>query len=315
MPWGQGGNGGGGRSPAQMMTKRERRNLRIGLTFILPWLLGFMVFTLYPIGASLYYSLCDFRVVQPPHFVGLRNYTALLHDEYFRLSLYNTFFMFLELPGAVILGIATAMLLNRAVRGMPFFRTIYYLPSLVPVVASAMLWLWVLNPQHGLVNGVLTKLGMTGPGWFTATEWTKPSFIVMDLWAVGWAMVIYLAALQGVPQQLYEAAELDGAGPWQKTVNVTLPSISPVIFFMVVTGMIGLFQYFTQSFIVLVAPNTGPENSGLFYALYLFYNAFHYFRMGYACAMAWILFVVTLIITLIVFRTSARWVYYEAERG
>ena len=289
------------------------KRLITGLLFISPWIVGFLAFTLYPILASLYYSLCDYRILSPPRFVGLANYSTLVRDEYFWRSLFNTAFMFIELPIAVALGIGIAMLLNQAVRGLPFFRTIFYLPAIVPTVAVSMLWLWMFNPDLGLMNAGLSKFGLPTFGWLVDPKSAKPAVIVMDLWGVGGGMIIYLASLQGVPQHLVEAAALDGAGTLSRIRHVTLPAISPVIFFMVVTGMIGLFQYFTQAFI-MTSPRGGPEHSTLFYALYLFQNAFEYFKMGYACAMGWILFVISVIATIVVFRTSARWVYYEEER-
>jgi multiple sugar transport system permease protein len=296
---------------------RQRQRDLQGWLFVSPWLIGFFLFTLYPILASLYYSFCDYRVLTPPKWVGLANYAALLTDrDYFLPSLWNTLFMLIELPLALIIGLTMALLLNHKIPGIGIFRTIYYLPSIMPVVAVAVLWLWVLNPQYGLLNAVLTPLlapfGLQAPGWLADPKWAKPAFIMMDLWAVGGSVVIYLASLQNVPAHLYEAAEIDGAGSWHKTLHVTLPMISPVIFYNLIMGVIWTFQYFTQTFIMTQG---GPQNSTLFYALYLFYNAFRDFRMGRACAMAWILFILTLIATLIVFRTSARWVYYEGERN
>jgi multiple sugar transport system permease protein len=295
------------------MTREEKRRLRNGLLFLSPWLIGLVVFTAYPIGASFYYSLTDYRVLQPPRWQGLANYRVLLsEDEYFwRYAVSNTVYMFLELPLAIALGVALALLLNQRLRGMAFFRTAFYIPAIVPTVASAMLWLWVLNPQYGLANTALQGLGMRPREWLADPGWSKPSFILMDLWAVGGGMVIYLAALQGIPEQLYEAASLDGVNTWQRLRHITLPMISSVIFFNVIMGVIGTFQYFTQTFIMT---RGGPELSTLFYALYLFQNAFEYFKMGYACAMAWLLFLVTLVATLLVFRSSARWVYYEDTR-
>jgi multiple sugar transport system permease protein len=289
--------------------------MRMGLAFISPWLAGFLIFTLYPILASLYYSFCDYRVLSPPRWVGLRNYVELFTDhDYFLPSLYNTAFMFIELPIALALSVGIALLLNQKLRGMAIFRTLCYLPSVVPTVASAILWLWLLNPQYGLVNATLRFLHIPTVEWLSSPIWSKPAFIVLDLWAVGGGMVIYLAALQGVPQHLYEAADLDGASAWRKTWHITLPAISPVIFFNTILGIIGTFQYFTQTFLMTGSPPGGPANSTLFYALYLFQNAFAYFRMGYASAMAWVLFVLTVIATLIVFKSSARWVYYEGEQ-
>ncbi len=286
----------------------------VGLAFISPWLVGFLALTLYPILASLYYSFCEYRVLSPPRWVGLRNYVELFSDhDYFLPSLANTAFMFLELPIALAISVAIALLLNQKLRGMALFRTLYYLPSVVPTVAASILWLWLLNPEYGLVNKTLDWLHIPTTEWLQSPVWSKPAFIVLDLWMIGGGIVIYLAALQGVPEHLYEAAELDGASAWRKTWHITLPSISPVIFFNLILGIIGTFQYFTQAFLMTGVPPGGPANSTLFYALYLFQNAFTYFRMGYASAMAWVLFILTLGATLLVFRSSARWVYYEGE--
>ena len=288
------------------------REQRLGLWFISPWLIGFVLLTLYPILATLYLSFTDYRVLSPPRWVGWANYSELLLDtENFWPSLGNTVFFFLELPLALILGLALALLLNQKLRGMTIYRTLFYLPSIVPVVANAMLWLWLLNPEHGLVNTGLRAVHIPAPAWLASPLWAKPALIVMDLWAVGGSMVIYLAALQGVPTSLYEAADLDGANAFQKLVSVTLPAISPVIFFNLIMGVIGTFQYFTQTFVMTKG---GPDKATLFYALYLYQNAFQYFRMGAACAMAWLLFLVTLAATFLVFKTSAGWVYYEGER-
>ncbi len=312
--------GGNSRMAATLRTgKSSRRATWLGLAFISPWLFGFLVFTLYPILASLYLSFCEYRVLSPPRWVGLRNYAELFTDgDYFLPSLKNTIFMFLELPLALVLSLGIALLLNQKLKGMALFRTLIYLPSVVPTVATSILWLWLLNPQYGLINKGLEFLHLPGLEWLQSPTWSKPAFILLDLWAVGGGMVIYLAALQGVPQHLYEAAELDGASAWRRTWHVTLPSISPVIFFNLVLGVIGTFQYFTQTFLMTAPPGTsiapgGPANSTLFYALYLFENAFSFFRMGYACAMAWVLFLLTLAATLLVFKTSARWVYYEGD--
>ncbi len=291
--------------------------VRLGLLFISPWLAGFFIFTLYPIIASLYFSFCQYRVLTPPHWIGFQNYIDMFTDrDYFMTSLYNTFFMFIELPIALILAVAIALLLNQKVSGISVFRTIYYLPSVVPTVASAVLWLWVLNPQYGLINRTLMMLHLPTTEWLSDPNWAKPAFIIMDLWSIGGGVVIYLAALQSVPQHLLEAAELDGASSWQRTLHVTLPAISPVIFFNLILGVINTFQYFTQTFVMTSASpggRGGPANSTLFYALYLFQNAFENFRMGYACAMAWFLFIITLVATLLILKTSARWVDYEGE--
>lgn len=308
---------------AQREIRHRRRETFLGLGFVSPWLIGLLVFTLYPILASLYYSFCEFRVLSPPKWVGMRNYVELFGDkEYFLRSLWNTAFMFVELPLALVLSLLIAILLNQKLKGMAIFRTLYYIPSVVPTVASSVLWLWLLNPDYGLVNKTLALFGMPASAWLSDPKWAKPGFIVMDLWAVGGGMIIYLAALQGVPQPLYEAAELDGATWWAKLRHVTLPAISPVIFFNLILGVIGTFQYFTQAFVMSGASGPdagsgrtgGPANSTLFFALYLYQNAFQFFRMGYACAMAWVLFVLTLLAAWLVFKTSAKWVYYEGEK-
>ena len=291
--------------------RAKTRPVLTGLLFISPWLLGFLVFTVFPVIASLYLSFTDYRVLSPPRWVGLANYRSLLGDtDYFWPALGNTVFLFLELPLSLCLGLALALLLNQKLRGIALYRTFLFVPSIVPVVASAMLWLWVLNPEHGLLDAGLRAAHLPAPPWLASPLWAKPAMILMDLWGVGGGMVIYLAALQAVPAALYEAASLDGASFWQRTRHITLPSISPVIFFNLIMGVIGTFQYFTQTFVMT---RGGPDNSTLFYALYLYENAFEYFRMGTACAMAWILFILTLAATALVFKSSARWVYYEGE--
>ena len=306
---------------------REVRRVLTGLAFVAPWLIGFCVFTAGPILASAWFSMTRFPIVAPPEFIWLRNYVDLLHDELFWRALANTAFMFLELPIAICLGIGIAVLVNEKVKGVTLFRVLFYMPAIVPAVATAMLWLWIFNPEYGLLNGALTVFNwpvlraLPGAAWLAdGLDWlqdpglSKPSFIIMDLWAVGASMVIYLAALQGVPIHLREAALLDGANAWQRFRHVTLPAISPIVLFMTVTGMLALFQYFTQAFI-MTDPIGGPEYSTLFYALYTYQNAFELFHMGYACAMGWILFMLSLAATLIVFKTSARYVYYEEGRS
>ncbi|CUU36699.1 multiple sugar transport system permease protein [Armatimonadetes bacterium DC] len=291
----------------------ETRRTLYGYLFVLPWLTGFMLFTLYPILATLYFSFTDYRVLGAPRWVGLENYRALLADaDYFWRSVGNTLFMLIEVPLSVVLGIGLALLLNQRLRGQALYRTLFYLPSVVPAVATAFLWLWVLNPQNGLavpMNQALTQLGFSPILWFTDPATAKWGFVVMDLWAIGGVMVIYLAALQGVPSHLYEAALLDGARGWQLVRHITLPQIAPVIQYMVIIGVIGAFQYFTQTFI---ATQGGPENSTLFYALYLFQNAFQFFRFGHACAMAWLLFLITLVATYLIWKISLSRVFEEA---
>jgi len=286
---------------------------RLGLLFVSPWLIGFLAFTLYPFLASIYYSFTDYSVLTLPEFVGFSNYKTLFTDDpLFWKSLGNTFyFAAISIPLQFIVALGLAMLLNQKVKGLAIWRTIFYLPSIVPVVAASIVWLWLLNPQYGIINGLLYLIGIDGPGWITDPKWSKPSLIIMSLWGVGGSMIIYLAALQDVPAQLYEAAELDGAGSYHKFINITLPTISPVIFFQVIMGIIGALQYFTQAYVMT---GGGPADSTLFYSLYLYNNAFKYFKMGYASAMAWILFIIILVLTLVLFRSSRGWVYYAGGK-
>jgi multiple sugar transport system permease protein len=271
---------------------------------------GFLWFGLYPVAMSFYYSLCRYSPAGSAQFIGLANYAELLFDDnLFEISLFNTgYYVFFALPLGNIGAILLAIILNTKVRGQAIYRSIFYLPSIVPVVASSVVWIWLLNPQYGIVNGILKGLGMPTIGWFADPDWSKPALILMNLWGIGGAVVIYLAALQDVPVELYESASLDGANAWHRLIHVTLPMISPVILYNVVIHLIAAFQYFTQAFIVTAG---GPADSTLFYSLYLYNNAFRYFRMGYASAMAWILFLIVLLATWVIFKTSARRVHYR----
>ncbi|HOV73366.1 MAG TPA: sugar ABC transporter permease [Candidatus Hydrogenedentes bacterium] len=297
------------------MTKTDKRNLRNGLLFAAPYIMGFLLFTLYPLAASLYYSLCQYNVIRDPVYIGLENYATLFtKDPLFWKSLYNTlYFTAFSVPLGLAFSIGLAMLLNQKVRAMSVYRTVFFLPTIVPIVASAVLWLWVLNPESGLINGMLRQFfGVDGPGWIADEQWSKPSLILMSLWGVGGAMVIFLAGLAEAPQSLYEVAEIDGAGRWAKFRNVTLPMLTPTILFNLVMGLIGAFQYFTQVY-VMTGGKGGPMDSTMFYALYLYRNSFYYLRMGYASAMAWLLFVVILAATVVVLISSKRWVHYHGE--
>ena len=298
-----------------MMTRMERRNLAMGLLFASPWIAGFLVFTLYPLVMSIYYSFTSFNAVQPAVWVGLNNYRELFfHDPLFWKALYNTlYFTVFSVPLCLAAGLGIAMLLNQKLPGQSVFRTLFFLPSIVPVVASAVLWLWVLNPESVLVNSLLMQwFGVQGPGWIASPEWSKPSLILMSVWGIGSAMVIFLAGLADVPQSLYEVAELDGAGVWAKFRHVTLPMLTPTILFNLVMGLISSFQYFTQVY-VMTGGKGSPVDSTMFYALYLYRNSFYYLRMGYASAMAWMLFVVILAATVGVLVSSRKWVFYHGE--
>ena len=297
------------------MTRRERHNLRNGLLFVSPYIVGFGVFMLYPVLMSVYYSFTDFNVVRPPVWVGTRNFEELFFDDpLFWKSLGNTLiYTALAVPLGLAVSIGLALLLNTKVRGLAFFRTIFFLPSIVPLVATAVLWMWVLNPDSGLINAMLRQwFGIEGPGWIADETWAKPSLVMMSLWMLGGAMVIFLAGLGEIPATLYEVARLDGAGPWATFRNVTLPMLTPTILFNLVMGLITAFQYFTQVY-VMTGGKGGPVDSTMFYALYLYRNAFYYLRMGYASAMAWLLFAVVMAATLGVIAWSRRWVYYADE--
>ncbi|MCP4641275.1 MAG: sugar ABC transporter permease [bacterium] len=280
-----------------------------GYAFISPWLVGFLVFTAIPFVASIYLSFTRYDIVSSPVPVGAANYHKLLtQDPLFWKSLWITFkYALVAVPVGIVAGVALALMLNLEIRGMSVYRTVFYIPSIVPVVATSVIFVWILNPQIGLINGLLRNLGIVGPAWLQDTKWAFWSLVFMSLWAVGGSMIIYLAGLKDIPATLYEAALIDGANAWQRTRHVTLPMITPVIFFNLIMGVIGSFQYFTQAYIMTQG---GPEDSTHFYALYLFNRAWRYLDMGYASAMAWILFVIVMTFTLVIFRSHHRWVHY-----
>ena len=297
------------------MTTREKHNLRRGLAFCALWFIGFGVFTAYPVLASLYYSFCDYSVLQAPLWSGLDNYRRMATDTVFWISLKNTLvYAALSLPLGMIVSLSLALLLNTEVRGMPVFRTIFYLPSIVPTVAAALLWLWIFNGQFGILNWALRPiLGLFGavpPTWFADPAWAKPALVLMSLWGVGNSMVIYLSGLQNVPQELYESAEIDGANWWQRIWHMTLPMISPVIYFNLIMGIIGALQTFTTVFVMTGNADGNPARSTLLYALYLFSTAFYDLRMGYASAMAWLLFVLIVALTLLATKLTEKWIHY-----
>ncbi len=283
-----------------------------GFLFISPWIVGFLSFELGPLIAAAYLGLTKYDILTSPVFIGLANYDKMFtRDPLFWKSMWVTAIYSLSTVFlGVILGVALAVLLNQKVRGMSLYRTIYYLPAVVSGVAVAYMWIWVFTPEAGIVNYALSLVGITGPNWLFSTTWTLPSFVLMSLWAVGGGMVLYLAGLQGVPTQLYEAASLDGAGRWAAFWKVTLPMISPVIFFNFIIGIIGSFQVFTNSFVIT---GGGPANSTLFFVLYMYRHAFENFKMGYAAALGMILFLVIMTLTIISFRLSNRLVFYEGR--
>jgi multiple sugar transport system permease protein len=295
--------------------------------FVGPWIAGFILFTGGPVIASLYLSFTRYNVADPPRWVGFDNYVALFQDRIFYKSLQvSAYYTFLSVPLGIVLSMGLAMLLNQKVPFLGIFRTLYYMPSLVTGVSVALLFQWLLNPTFGIVNFVIAwlvgpsgviPLGIAGPGWFYDTSWVVPAHVILSLWSFGGSMLIYLSALQGVPTALYEAATIDGAGSWGRFWNVTLPMISPVILFTFITGIIGAFRIFTQAYVISggtagVGAFGGPNYASMFYVLYLYLNAFRRYRFGFSAAMAWILFIVILVLTLISLRVSREAVYYES---
>jgi multiple sugar transport system permease protein len=279
--------------------------------FLAPWIIGFLAFTAGPMIASALLAFMDYEVLLPPRWLGLGNFTTMAADPLFRKSLGNTaYYTFISVPLQVTASMFGAILLNQKVRGVSIHRTAFYLPSLTPAVANTLVWLWIFNPQFGLANALLRLFGLPPQKWFMDMNLAKPSMIIMSLWGIGGEMLIFLAGLQGIPELYYEAAKVDGARNWDMVRHITVPLLSPSIFFNTVVGIIGSFQVFTTAFI---ATGGGPQNATLFYVLYLYRNGFQYFKMGYASALAWVLFAITLAFTLLQFRLGRYWVYYETE--
>jgi multiple sugar transport system permease protein len=291
-----------------------RREAVVGFAFISPWIFGFLIFTAGPILASFVLSFCEYDVLHPVQWVGLDNFAMLPRDPLFWKSLVNTLIMVAAVPLNMAVGLGIALLLNMDVRGQRFYRTLYYVPAIVPIVAASVLWIWLLQPQHGLINVTLRYAGIHGPHWLQDADWAKPALILMGLWGAGAGMIIWLAGLKGIPRELYEAAEIDGAGRLNRFRHVTLPMLTPYIFFNLVMGTIGAFQIFTNAYLMTDSEaGLGPVDSLLFYVFNLFNQAFRYFKMGYASALAWILFLIILALTLINWRLRKRWVV--TERG
>lgn len=283
-----------------------------GYAFISPWLIGFLVFTLLPIVLSLYYSFCDYSLLQPPVFRGLENYRQLATDPLFWQAMRNTFYYAaLAVPLGLVTALCAAMLLNANIRGQAVYRAIVFLPSIVPAVAAAMLWLWLFNPKLGLVNLALATLGIDNlPGWLGSKDWAMPALVFISLWGVGNTVVIYLAGLQDVPIELYEAADLDGASALRMVWHVTLPTISPVIFFNTVMAIIGTMQVFVLPYIMTKG---GPARATYFFTYYLYDNAFVYLKMGYASALAWVQLLIILGLTGLAFWSGKRLVHHQGR--
>jgi multiple sugar transport system permease protein len=294
--------------------KQQIRSQKTGYLFILPWFLGLLIFTIGPMIFSLILSFSKWDIItgiDSIQFVGLDNFVNIFHDELFYQSLKVTFiFAFVSVPLYQAIAILVAMLLNMRTRGMKFFRLIFFMPSVIPAVAVSMMWLMILNPDYGILNRALGLFGIQGPAWLQDPSYALSALVVMGVWGIGNTIIIYLSGLQGVPEELYEAGQLDGAGIVRSFVNITIPMISPTIFFNLIMGIIGGFQYFTQAFVMTKG---GPLNSTLFYNLFLYNKAFVSYEMGYASALSWILFAIIMVFTLIVIRSSSAWVYYNGD--
>lgn len=291
-----------------------------GWLFIVPAVLGLLFFRLGPVFASFYLSFTKYEIITAPKWIGFANYTKLFKDALWLRSIEVTlWYVILFVPLSLIFAYAIGLLMSRDVRGIATYRTIWYLPSVVPVVASATIWRWGLNPEFGPINYPLKVLGLPAPRWLTDPDWIVPSIVFIGLWGLGNSVLIFLAAITGVPRTFYEAAEVDGASGWAKFRHVTLPLTSSIIFYQLIVTVINSFQVFGVAYVLFVsnpsASSAGPDNAALFYVLYMFRNAFGYFRNGYASAMAWILFLVVVLLTLLLFYSQRRWVYYETEGG
>ncbi len=295
------------------MSRGETRGLITGLLFISPWLLGFLIWTAYPLLSSIYYSFTRYDFITPLKWIGFGNYVELFtRDPRFYTVVYNTlYYVGISVPLGIAVAFLMANLLNAKIAGRSFFRAIFYVPAIIPAVCSAMVWLFIFNSQYGVINNVLKSMGRPIIPFLSSITLSKPSLILIHLWAQGTAVVIFLAALQEVPRSLYEAATVDGANTWHRFRHITLPLCSPIILYNLVMGFIGGFQTFLMPYLLT---NGGPMASTEFYAMHLWRNAFELFRMGKACALAWLLFVAIAIFTFIIFRTSARWVFYGGEK-
>lgn len=295
---------------------QQTRHTINGLLFASPWIVGLLVFWIYPTLASAYYSFTKYNGVMNPQWIGLKNYVELFtQDGDFGAAIYNTFyFAIVSIPLAIIFAFGLAMMLNAKVRGQVVYRTIYFLPTLVPEVALALVWVFIFTPRIGLIEAPFRFLGVRGPCWLTCEQWARPTLVLLALWIIGQQIILYLAGLQDVPQDLYDAADVDGANFFHKFRNVTVPIMTPVVFFHLVTSVIGALNFFAIPYIM--TGGTGfPANSTLFYSIYLYKNAFHYLTMGYASAMAWLLFMFTLLVTLVIFRSARLWVFYAGGEG
>jgi multiple sugar transport system permease protein len=281
--------------------KSERREFWIAMVFIAPWVIGLIAFTLYPIGMSLYYSLTEYKVISAPKFVGFDNYINLFKDSVFIKALWNTsYIIVLGVPLTLLAAFSAAVLLNaKELRRFMFFRIVFFLPTLIPLIINCILWIWLLNSENGLINSLLGLFGIKGPSWLGSPVWARPALILMMIWGCGGTIIIFLAGMQEISESLYEAASLEGASFLQKTLHITVPMLSPVILYNAVTLVIAVLQWFAEPFVMTEG---GPDNATMFYSLYLYRNAFQFFKMGYASAMAWVLLLMALGIIYLLFK-------------
>lgn len=301
-------------NPWTRMSPLRRREATAGLLFVAPWLVGLLVFNLYPLLATVYLSFTDYTVVTSPEWVGLNNYAELFStDPSFWPAVRNSlFYALLSVPAGLVASLVLALVLNMRAAGIGLYRTLFYLPSVVPPVASTIVFIVMFEPQAGVINTLIRGVGLPAPAWFADPAWAKPGLIILSLWGIGSSTMIFLAGLQDVPQELLEAAEIDGAGPWQKLRNVTLPLLTPVTLFNLVMGVIYSFQVFTQA--LVIGGTTGkPLEATLMFMVLIYRSAFRYFKMGYASALSIVLFIVVLGLTLLIFRTSRGWVFYVSD--
>jgi multiple sugar transport system permease protein len=293
-------------------SRMARREEIAGWLMAMPWIAGIVVFMLGPFGAAAYLSLSDYAILKSPTFIGLDNFLVMLFEDplFWKALSVTTIYSVVSVPLGIAFGLFLAVLLNTRIRGLAWLRTVYYLPAVLSGVAVSFLWIWIFSADWGILNYALSLIGIKGPRWLSSETWALPSLIVMSLWGVGGGLVIYLAALQGVPTELYEAAEVDGAGRWGRFWHITVPMISPVLLFQLIMGIIGTLQTFTEGYVMT---GGGPNNATLFFVLYLYRNAFKYLKMGYASALAWAIFVYIMLLTVAVLRSSRTWVFYAGE--
>jgi multiple sugar transport system permease protein len=296
---------------------KTRRNFWIGISFISLWIIGFLAFNIYPILASLYYSFTEYHIMKPKIWLGLANYALVFQDPLFIKALSNTLYMIVfGVSLSLILSFFCAILLNLKIRGQSIYRVIYFLPSIVPTVAGTLLFLWVLNPQMGFLHTMLGKIGIVSPDWFKDPFWSKPGLIILNLWGMGQGIVVYLSGLQDVPVSLIESAELDGASWWQRLRYITIPMVSPITLFLLIMGVIAMFQYFAQAYVFAAGSGTmgsvlgSPLHSTLFYSVYLWNVGFMQLNLGYASALGWVMLILIMICTVFLLRSSRRWTYY-----